>query len=407
MRINWNWALLEKPVGNLCKRYARIVAQYPAPFIILPILLTAALATGLTKLTIFRNVDYLFAPLDARWKYEEEVFHNLWARTDDQFYPGKDVLRRKGLHMIVTAADDGSVLRLEQAQQFMDLLAWVENSTFVYNGTEYGYHDICLIFQNQCYVNSHANFLARIFINGDQDEFKVTYPQFRSTFQSDAIDLTMTLGGVETDPKTEVIKTAKAWLISYQLKQQTPLLNALSNTFETTMGQRIWRKETPTSLLNVYFFHSNTFEEELDEGNKRITPRFILTFIVVISFSIFGTITLKRKGSVVVIDWVTSKPYLAWSGVMATLLAIISAVGLGLHLGILFIDMVTVMPFLIISIGIDDMFLILAAWRSTDREAPVIDRIETAMQHAGVSVTMTSATDALSFFIGAMAPLPA
>ncbi len=83
----------------------------------------------------------------------------------------------------------------------------------------------------------------------------------------------MTLGGVETDPKTGIITAAKAWLISYQLKQQTPLLEAMSNTFETTMGKRIWKKETPTSLLNVYFFHSNTFEEELDEGSRRLMPR--------------------------------------------------------------------------------------------------------------------------------------
>jgi hypothetical protein len=88
MRVNWHWALLEKPVSNVCKRYARVVATYPAPFIIVPIVLTAILATGFTKLKIFRNVDYLFAPLGARWKYEEQVFHELWAKTDEQFYPG-------------------------------------------------------------------------------------------------------------------------------------------------------------------------------------------------------------------------------------------------------------------------------------------------------------------------------
>jgi hypothetical protein len=53
------------------------------------------------------------------------------------------------------------------------------------------------------------------------------------------------------------------------------------------------------------------------------------------------------------------------------------------------------------------MFLILAGWRSTDRESAVIDRMETMMKHAGVSVTMTSLTDTLSFLIGSMAPLPA
>jgi hypothetical protein len=62
---------------------------------------------------------------------------------------------------------------------------------------------------------------------------------------------------------------------------------------------------------------------------------------------------------------------------------------------------------IISAIGIDDMFLILAAWRLTDRETAVIDRMEKTMHRAGVSVTMTSLTDTLSFLIGSMAPLPA
>jgi hypothetical protein len=101
----------------------------------------------------------------------------------------------------------------------------------------------------------------------------VTYPQFRSEFQSDALDLTMTLGGVAVNPKTGVITSAKAWFVSYQLERRTPLLEALSNTFETTIGQRIWKKDIPTSLLDVYYFHSQTFEEELHEGQRRTTPK--------------------------------------------------------------------------------------------------------------------------------------
>ena len=65
------------------------------------------------------------------------------------------------------------------------------------------------------------------------------------------------------------------------------------------------------------------------------------------------------------------------------------------------------MPFLSLTIGIDDTFLMLAAWRSTNPAQSVEDRVEQAMRHAAVSISITSLTDALAFLIGSIAPLPA
>lgn len=88
-KLEWKLAILEQLINSFCGRYVRIVALYPVPFIIVPIILTAALSTGfIFKFEIYRNIDYLFSPTDARWKYEEQVFCELWAQRDDQFYPG-------------------------------------------------------------------------------------------------------------------------------------------------------------------------------------------------------------------------------------------------------------------------------------------------------------------------------
>ncbi|KHJ91722.1 patched family protein [Oesophagostomum dentatum] len=94
-------------------------------------------------------------------------------------------------------------------------------------------------------------------------------------------------------------------------------------------------------------------------------------------------------------------------GVVSALTAIISSTGLLLLLGVTFVDMCTVMPFLSLTIGIDDSFLMLAAWHETPRHLAVTDRIRMSMQHAAVSISITTLTDALAFLIGAIAPLPA
>ena len=58
-------------------------------------------------------------------------------------------------------------------------------------------------------------------------------------------------------------------------------------------------------------------------------------------------------------------------------------------------------------IGIDDMFIMLAAWRKTNPMAPVEERMAQTYSEAAVSITITSITDALAFGIGAISPLPA
>ena len=58
-------------------------------------------------------------------------------------------------------------------------------------------------------------------------------------------------------------------------------------------------------------------------------------------------------------------------------------------------------------IGIDDMFVIVQCWDNLKKEPHTAgmslhERIGLAMQHAGVSVTVTSLTDVFAFGIGAV-----
>ncbi|TKR89126.1 hypothetical protein L596_013271 [Steinernema carpocapsae] len=374
--------------------------------------LTIGLSSGIfLNFKIVRDVHYLYAPLDAEWKAEEEVFHKNWAATDEQFYPGKDVLRRKGLYLIVTSKDGGSILRRDQAQDFLVLLDWIATENFTTpEGIRYNYRDICLQFQNDCFTNSHARFVADIYSKSDQRKFNITYPKFYSEYSTEPIDMMNTIGGATLDSNGNV-KAAEAWMILYQLKQHSERMMELSSHFEQAISERIKSDRIPTHLLNVYYFHSQTFDLELAAENRRVAPRFSLTFAILVTFSVLCTFNIRWLdiGGVKtpVIDWVLSKPGMGVVGVVATLMAIISATGLLLIFDVKFVDMCTVMPFLSLTIGIDDTFLMLAAWHETDRKASVEDRIEASMRHAAVSISITSLTDTLAFLIGAITPLPA
>lgn len=63
-------------------------------------------------------------------------------------------------------------------------------------------------------------------------------------------------------------------------------------------------------------------------------------------------------------------------------------------------------PFLMLGIGIDDTFVMLAAWRRTSPHKSVPERMGETYSEAAVSITITSVTDMLSFWVGVITPFP-
>lgn len=57
-------------------------------------------------------------------------------------------------------------------------------------------------------------------------------------------------------------------------------------------------------------------------------------------------------------------------------------------------------------IGIDDTFVMLAAWRRTSMKDDVPHRMANMLSEAAVSITITSVTDMISFWIGIFSPFP-
>uniref|UniRef100_A0A7S2IXU5 SSD domain-containing protein n=1 Tax=Haptolina brevifila TaxID=156173 RepID=A0A7S2IXU5_9EUKA len=101
-----------------------------------------------------------------------------------------------------------------------------------------------------------------------------------------------------------------------------------------------------------------------------------------------------------------SKALLALSGVVGVGMSVAVAYGFTT----LFVSLnpvVNVLPFILIGIGVDDMFVLIFALEAEPLELPVKERMARAMGHAGVSITITSITDLVAFLLGTMSQLPA
>lgn len=88
-------------------------------------------------------------------------------------------------------------------------------------------------------------------------------------------------------------------------------------------------------------------------------------------------------------------------------LAVLAAYGLAAYIGLLFTPLMSILPFIMLGVGVDGMFVLQGALDATDPEAPMVERMADTMRHGGVSVAVASITNFFAFIIGSNTLLPA
>jgi Niemann-Pick C1 protein len=88
-------------------------------------------------------------------------------------------------------------------------------------------------------------------------------------------------------------------------------------------------------------------------------------------------------------------------------LAYSASYGLATYLGGKTAGIHSLLPFLLIGIGVDDAFVLTCAVDQTDPRDSIENRMRIAFMHAGASITITSLTNVFAFLLGMTTSLPA
>ncbi|XP_037924003.1 NPC intracellular cholesterol transporter 1-like isoform X3 [Hermetia illucens] len=171
---------------------------------------------------------------------------------------------------------------------------------------------------------------------------------------------------------------------------------AWEDGFLKTMN--LLRDQIEDNETKVYFEAAKSFGDISEATMFQDTDKLIIGISVMF---IYIQVVLSK------FSWVELRISLGSVALLSVGLAFISACGICSILGISYGPVHASLPFLLMGLGVDDLFVMMACWREVkDKNLSIEQRIALMLKHAGASITVTSFTDVIAFLVGAFTILP-
>ena len=165
--------------------------------------------------------------------------------------------------------------------------------------------------------------------------------------------------------------------------------------------QRQNMSESNSSRLKMDFIIAKSFPDAVNERITGDLPKVLGSFVLMF---VYVTVALGK------LNCIDNKSLLGLSGLFSVLMALLTSYGLCCICGLFISPLHNFIPFLLLGLGVDDMFVIVQAFNLLD---PIKDKqeipgkIAKALSNSGVAISITSLTDLLAFAVGATTTVPA
>uniref|UniRef100_A0A3B1JSE7 Patched domain containing 3/pseudo n=1 Tax=Astyanax mexicanus TaxID=7994 RepID=A0A3B1JSE7_ASTMX len=376
-----NTNCVEKPLSLGFRKFGRCVGKYPWCFFILPLIIAAGLGGGFYFLSEreSNDIEEQFTPKDGLAKAERTFVKDNFPTTQ-AFSQLR--LYTEGTYASLIITSSANILTVDAFREILDLDGKVKKITA---GNSLTFESLCAKTGNKCMTN---NILNIINYNASQiADTAINYPLNNNVF------LGTEIGGVTLKSDNLTIESAKAIRLYYFLKDK--ITNETDEWLLTFLN--VFSEDLTSQTLSVSYFTSMSRQEEFKKSPKTVIKFFSVTYFLAIFISVMSCLRL---------DCVRNKVWVATFGVLSAGLAVLSSFGLLLLCGMPFAMTVATSPFLILGIGVDDMFIMISSWQKTNVHDDVEKRLAKTYEEAAVSITITTLTDVLAFYIGLMSSFP-
>nr|XP_021327233.1 patched domain-containing protein 3 isoform X2 [Danio rerio] len=371
---------IERPLSLVFEKLGRLIGRHPVVFILLSLYVAAGLGAGFIflKEREANDIEDQFTPVNGPAKRDREIVAEHFPPSDE-FSQLRLMSEGTYASLIITDLQGENILTAAAFEEILALDRQVKTLQHLGNTFE----KLCAKIKGNCVSNAVLDIIR--YNAADIDSVTITYPINDKTF------LGTTIGGVETQPNSSMLKSAKAIRLYYFLDEKKSKGNA--DWLEGFI--QFFSNYTDQEKVSVSYFTSVSRQNEFEGNTDSVIPLFSITYALAINIAVLSCLRL---------DCVRTKVWVALLGVVSAGMAVLASFGLLLFCGMPFAMTVGSAPFLILGVGVDDMFIMISSWQKTAVDKGVEFRLAEAYKEAGVSITITTLTDVLAFYIGLLTP---
>ncbi|GFQ84120.1 hypothetical protein TNCT_706741 [Trichonephila clavata] len=248
---------VDRLVSYMFRNLGWMVGKKPGYFIIVPILISALLATGMQRINYQADPEYLFSPTDGPAKHERWVIETLFPMNlSKDFDVGRMTRISPFARLFIEAKNGKSIFDKEVFGDLLKIDKLVNNITVWHNHRLWKYKNMCARKNRKCFDNTILEFKDRLddMANG---KYSIDYPLMINEVTFKVFFSAAFLGGVKTD-EFNMIESARAVSLLYFL-ETGPLKQERANVWEAAFLQLM--EESEFEHVNIAYYTSLTCQQ--------------------------------------------------------------------------------------------------------------------------------------------------
>lgn len=414
-------------------KWGIMVASYPIVVLLISVTLGIVASCGLVMIEIITDPVELWSAPGSRARLEKEYFDETFVpfyRTEQIIIMAPDSESYEYETYVEGLKTFGPVVNIDVLNEVLDIQLHLMNMQVPYEDSYITLQDICnqplapdlpdCLVQSvlQWWQNDRDNLMKSVV----DEEGKVAdwHDHFLYCMKSplgleDPTPLSLPCYSAFGGPSYAYVATG-GYNESFYNEAEVLAVTFLNNNYrynETFFKKAMaWEKEYLDYIINyegdllLFYYAERSVEDEILRSSQADVLTIAISYIVIFAYIALALGDFTEKNRLMV----DSKIVLGLGGVLIVLLAVFSSLGLYGYFGVsTTLIIIEVVPFLILAVGADNMFIFsLDFQRDRRREGETLEQqVGRVLGGVGPSLLMTGLSEGVSFYLGALTKMPA